>query len=320
MGDFDQSVGLLLMGLFLNTYLYGLVTYQFIVYYNTKFHDPLWIRAVVASLFVLDTVHSGVAVYSGWETCVQNYNNPASLLYVGWTIPFTAAATAAAALITQAFLGHRVFILTKSKPLVSIIGVLAILGFFFGVYCGVYSGQLNDVRLFDPLRKFVTCWLVFQTSADVIITFVLTTVLSRSRTGFRKTDSIINRLIRGAIQTGLFASIFALADLFSFLLDKDSYLYAFFAYPLGRIYTNTLMDTLNARITLKNMTSTMDVDSESNTNAFRLQNQSQTLASGHTMHSIHVQKEVVSDAPEDRSVDAKYSGTDEVYAHPTKMA
>jgi thioester reductase-like protein len=66
----------------------------------------------------------------------------------------------------------------------------------------------------------------------------LTFVLSRSRTGFRKTDTIINRLIRGAIQTGLFASIFALADLFSFVLHGDTNLYAMFAFPIGRIYTN----------------------------------------------------------------------------------
>lgn len=63
-------------------------------------------------------------------------------------------------------------------------------------------------------------------------------MLSRSRTGFRRTDTIINRLIRGAIQTGLFASIFAIADLFCFLYRRDTNLYAMFAYPIGRIYTN----------------------------------------------------------------------------------
>lgn len=67
---------------------------------------------------------------------------------------------------------------------------------------------------------------------------ILSFVLSRSRTGFRKTDTIINRLIRGAVQTGLFASIFALADLFTFLLHSNTNLYAMFAYPIGRIYTN----------------------------------------------------------------------------------
>ncbi|KAG5340922.1 hypothetical protein C0989_012545 [Termitomyces sp. Mn162] len=111
---------------------------------------------------------------------------------------------------------------------VVVIGVLSVLGFIFGIYSGIRSGIIRE-----------------------------------SRTGFRKTDTIINRLIRGAIQTGLFASMFALADLFSFVLHGDTNLYAMFAYPIGRIYTNTLLDTLNARIELKLMNaSTMDVDEE----------------------------------------------------------
>jgi hypothetical protein len=70
---------------------------------------------------------------------------------------------------------------------------------------------------------------------------VLTYSLARSRTGFRSTDSVINRLIRGTIQTGLFASLLALADLFSFLFHRNTNLYAMFAYPLGRIYTNVMI-------------------------------------------------------------------------------
>jgi len=57
-------------------------------------------------------------------------------------------------------------------------------------------------------------------------------VLSCSRTGFRRTDTIINRIICGAVQTGLFASIFALADLFSFMLHRNTNLYAMLTYPL----------------------------------------------------------------------------------------
>lgn len=75
-------------------------------------------------------------------------------------------------------------------------------------------------------------------SCDRFALVSLTYALASSRTGFRKTDTIINRIIRGAVQTGLFCSIFALGDLFSFLFADDTYFYAMFAFPLGRIYTN----------------------------------------------------------------------------------
>ena len=72
----------------------------------------------------------------------------------------------------------------------------------------------------------------------LVITVVLTTIFARSKTGIRRTDSVLNRLIRGTIQTGLFASIFSLGDLLTFLTLPDTNLYGMFAIPIGRIYTN----------------------------------------------------------------------------------
>ncbi|KAJ7081295.1 hypothetical protein B0H15DRAFT_466191 [Mycena belliarum] len=130
------------------------------------------------------------------------------------------------------FLGHRVYLLTSSKVLFALISVLSVLGFVFGCFAGIKSGIINEIAKFAPLAPYVTAWLAFQTSADLLITLCLTVSLARSKTGFRTTDTIINRLIRCTIQTGLFASIFALADLFSFLLHRDTNLYAM----VGRLW------------------------------------------------------------------------------------
>ncbi|KAF8910160.1 hypothetical protein CPB84DRAFT_1842802 [Gymnopilus junonius] len=283
MGAFDETVGVLLIGILFNTFLYGLVVYQFLVYRSTKFNDPLWIKCIVGTLFAVDTLHSAVAAYSAWETCVTNYNNPASLAVISWTIPFTAVATSFAAILTQFFLGHRVYKLTKSKPIVGVIGLFSLVGFVFGCYSGVRSGIVKYVANFTPLNPFVICWLGFQSAADLLITFVLSFVLFRSRTGFRKTDTVINRLIRGAIQTGLFASLFALADLCNFVLHKNTNLYAMFAYPIGRIYTNTLLDTLNSRIQLKLLGANDDVSDNDSKNAYKMENGSQTFAGVQTI-------------------------------------
>ena len=51
-------------------------------------------------------------------------------------------------------------------------------------------------------------------------------------------DSILNRFIRDAIQTGLFASTFSLGNLITFVLLPNTTLYGMFAIPIGRIYTN----------------------------------------------------------------------------------
>ncbi|KAL0576890.1 hypothetical protein V5O48_005097 [Marasmius crinis-equi] len=333
MGDFDLVVGVYLLGLFLNTYLFGLVCYQFLVYKNTVFNDPLWIKSFVGVLFFLDTVHSVVEVYDAWQMCVTNYANPASLARVSWVIPFTAATTAVCALLAQSFLAHRVFILTKNKIIVAVIGILSLVGCVGGIVAGIKSGIISEVAKFGPLKPIVVgeclfnphtnlsdlplTQLGFQTAADLLITATLTFVLSRSRTGFRRTDHILNRLIRGAVQTGLFVTIFALGDLISFVVYNQTNMYAFFAFPLGRIYTNTMLDTLNSRQSIKaQLNSTVDMDSESNAAAFRMhskKSQNRTGPAVNTFQSITVTKDVVSDGADIDVEDGKIKSSSAWY-------
>jgi len=308
MGQYDLIIGVLFVGLFLNTYLFGLVSYQFIVYHNTKFNDRLWIRVMVGVLFILDLAQSMVVVYAAWEIGVTNFNNPSSLLLVSWTIPFTACANAVIAFISQIFLGHRVLVMTKNKMLIGVIGIFSVLGLIFGMISGIYSGVLHYIAKFPILDPYCIVWLGSQTAADLSITVSLIWVLSRSRTGFRRTDTIINRVIRGSVQTGFFVSVFALADLFCFLFERNTNLYAMFAYPLGRIYTNTLLDTLNSRTELKNISASSEIYQDEIAMSYRSQGRSQRP---HTTQAIHVSKEIVTDFPEDerashRTVDIKY--------------
>jgi len=270
------------------------VLYQFAVYKQTKFNDPLWIKSLVCSLFLIDTVHSIVGIVEGWQTAVTNYGNIGFLANVSWTIPFTAVATSLAAVLAQIFLIHRVFKLTRNTPIAAFLGILSLLGFAFGVFAGVDSGIIQQVKNFGPLTKWVVCWLSFSTAADVSITVVLIFVLCRSRSGFRRTDTIVNRLIRGAIQTGAGASVFSLADLFCFVYLQKTLLYAMFAYPIGRIYSNTLLDTLNCRVELKNLAAGTVEETGDCNDSFRMKNQSETFTgtSPQIPSSVHVDRKV----------------------------
>ncbi|KAJ7829222.1 hypothetical protein B0H14DRAFT_2810757, partial [Mycena olivaceomarginata] len=253
MGKYDTDVGPILLGIFLNTYLYGLVTNQYINYVNHQFDDPAWIRAVVIILFVVDTTHSAVGIYAAWDLCVTNFNNPNILGTLGWTTSYTAVAMATSSVVTQAFLIHRVFKLTKNKPLVVCLATMSIGGYVCGWIAAVKSAIMKRVGKLHQILPLVTSWLALFCIVDLLVTAILIFVLVHSKTGFRRTNTIINRLIRGAIQTGLFAAMAALCDLFCFIFAPHTNFYMMFAYPLGRIYTNTLLDTLNARMVFYRM-------------------------------------------------------------------
>ncbi|KAF9494959.1 hypothetical protein BDN71DRAFT_1507106 [Pleurotus eryngii] len=247
MGVYDEVIGTLLVGIFFNTYLYGLVTYQFMVYYNSPFKDPAWIRVFVGILVVLDTFHTAATIYMAWEYCVTNFDNPAILTVALWPYTFTPIGTALAAFLTQIFLGYRMYRLTGQLYLFIILLVFAITSFALGVTCGVKAWIIEELAKLPVLDGLVTAWLAMQMGIDLYITIALCWILSQAKTKFRATDTVINRLMRGAIQTGVFATIFSLGDLAAFLALPHTNIYGMFAIPLGRIYTNTLMDTLLMR-------------------------------------------------------------------------
>lgn len=63
---------------------------------------------------------------------------------VNWTIPFTAVATSCTAVLAQFFHAYRYYRLTKSIPIATVLCLLSLLGFIFGVYAGVDLGVINQ--------------------------------------------------------------------------------------------------------------------------------------------------------------------------------
>ncbi|EIW86135.1 hypothetical protein CONPUDRAFT_68736 [Coniophora puteana RWD-64-598 SS2] len=108
------------------------------------------------------------------------------------------------------------------------------------------------------VHRLISLWLVLQVVTDFVIAISLAVILFRSRTSYKKTNHVINQLIRGAIQTGVLAGIFSLGHLVSFVRWPSTELYGMFAMPLGRVYTNAILDTLLSREDLRNMLAESD--------------------------------------------------------------
>ncbi|KAI5990225.1 hypothetical protein EDD15DRAFT_2281957 [Pisolithus albus] len=230
MGLYDETL--------VNTYLYGLVSYQFALYYQANFNDRWPVKCMVLFLFFLDTVHSAAYVFLSPFFRVTNYANPAALEYAAWPYPFTPIGTALAAFVTHMFLGDRIYRLTHNKVLFGIIIAMALPTFALGIACGVKAWIILVIADMPRINNLATAWLTMQVVVDIFITSTLSIILARAKTGWSVTDTVLRRLIRGAVQTGLFASIFSLGDLISFLALPTTNFYGMFAIPIGRIYSN----------------------------------------------------------------------------------
>jgi hypothetical protein len=78
-------------------------------------------------------------------------------------------------------------------------------------------------------------------SCDVIITACMVYCLSQSRTGIRSTDTLLTRLSRYAIETGLVTTVVAIADLSLYHRYPDLNIHLVPCYSLTKAYSNNLL-------------------------------------------------------------------------------
>ncbi|KAH9942134.1 uncharacterized protein BXZ73DRAFT_97559 [Epithele typhae] len=86
---------------------------------------------------------------------------------------------------------------------------------------------------------------------DTLMTTVLVVVLKRNRGGIKQTDSMLNKLILYAINTGLLTTIFNLFALITAIAVPDTFIWIGIEIITMRLYTNSVLAVLNSRQSLK---------------------------------------------------------------------
>ncbi|KAJ7745360.1 hypothetical protein B0H16DRAFT_1726920 [Mycena metata] len=93
---------------------------------------------------------------------------------------------------------------------------------------------------------------------DLCIAAVLAWALRRKKTGFAATDTVVDRIIRMTVQTGVITAVVNTLDMLSFLFLKarcsavsGKTINFMWNIPVSKLYSNCMMSTLNARAGFK---------------------------------------------------------------------
>ncbi|KAH0582003.1 hypothetical protein H2248_011661 [Termitomyces sp. 'cryptogamus'] len=243
-----RSYGPLLVGTVINVLLYGITITQIYLYHNSSNCDRIWIRGFVYLLFVGDTVHTLFTLLYVYDTLIYHFGDVNYLKTADWVFATSPALTGILGGLVQAFFAWRVKILTASKIITISILLCAASSFLMGIATAVVVGivpQFDEFRT-PKLQVTVILWLGCSSLANILITGTLVFYLKNHRTGFVRTNTYIDHLIRLTVQTGLITAIWAFVSLMLFLLSPTG-LYLLFNTPLSKLYTNSLMSSLNAR-------------------------------------------------------------------------
>ncbi|KAJ3792221.1 hypothetical protein GGU11DRAFT_881022 [Lentinula aff. detonsa] len=116
---------------------------------------------------------------------------------------------------------------------------------FVSVFGKIEYILINGILMFQQGLSITVN--VLAAVGDTYIAGLLTLLLHTSRTGLRRSDSIINKLIICSINTGALTSLCAIASMLSILLAPETFIYISFFFCMGRLYANSLLATLNVR-------------------------------------------------------------------------
>ncbi|KAF8800906.1 hypothetical protein BYT27DRAFT_7116379, partial [Phlegmacium glaucopus] len=237
-------------------------------YYFTHQTDTWPIKLLVSAVMFFDTIHQVLITHTVYTYTVTNWGTPAELQKLVWLVIYLTINQGLTALLVQSFLAMRVWRLSNRRiALISVVALLVLgeFGMFFS------SLKILHFKTFAQLVELKALSILVNALAaagDLLIAGTLCVILHLSRTGFRRqvppavnqkfslfinlfflyrSDTMINKLILFAVNTGFLTSICAVASLVSIVVAGHTFIYIGFFFCIGRLYTNSLLATLNAR-------------------------------------------------------------------------
>ncbi|KJA26210.1 hypothetical protein HYPSUDRAFT_36463 [Hypholoma sublateritium FD-334 SS-4] len=156
--------------------------------------------------------------------------------------------------IVQLFFAWRIWVLKPDSivahclsMLVVVVALLQSSSAFAG---GIKFALASNIEQFAALTPVVKIWLSGSFVCDILIAGSMIWILTaaRSSSAFKRTDSLITKLIIHTVETGAITAVTALAELILFIKMDTNFVHEVPALLLGKLYSNVVLATLNGRL------------------------------------------------------------------------
>ncbi|KAJ7068846.1 hypothetical protein C8F01DRAFT_1247332 [Mycena amicta] len=258
MSQFQLFTAPILAGTQANWLLLGTLATQVYKFHINFPNERWWIRTLVLTLFTLEVAQTAITSHFAYSLLVVNWGAPAifaKLPFSSLAVPIFTGITSAS---VQCFYSWRIYVLKGDRLWARVVCVVVVMLAFMQSLAAFITDarfavttQLSEL---DQLMIGVKVWLIGSAACDVVITLTLLNILTeyRRKTPWKRMDGLLAKLIYNTIETGAVTSVVAVADVILFILFPQTNLHQTPAFMLGKLYTNVLLTTLNARAGLGN--------------------------------------------------------------------
>ncbi|KAI5475797.1 nuclear export protein noc3 [Pseudohyphozyma bogoriensis] len=241
-----------LVGTFLNLVMLGVTLVQTSDYFKlfgpTDKRIYIWAVWILFWLGVLHTIASCSLVY---ESTVKHFGNGLNLFVIPWGFCVDPIITALQAGIVQTFYAYRVYIVSgRSLGIPAFLAVLTAAQLGFGLFCTVYAFHHPSFATISDITYAVASWLFLMAGGDIIITSSLIYYLSRAKSDFYQTNTILERVIRHTITNNALTAVTATVSSLMFMVGPGAW-HVIAGLIIGKLYQISFLASLNARDDLK---------------------------------------------------------------------
>ncbi|KIJ64795.1 hypothetical protein HYDPIDRAFT_28156 [Hydnomerulius pinastri MD-312] len=251
--NLGSEYGPILAGIFITLVFYGISIMQTFLYYLQYPEDKVHLKLLVVIVFLLDTLHKFLACAGIWNYLVQYYGDFINLEDSHPPIFLASLVTSLLSFITQSFFVYRIWSLNKTR--FKWVVPAALMPFITAqpVICSYYVAKAlvasnADAVRGDLLKTVANASNGIAAAVDVVIAIAMCILLAMGRTGFNQnTDRMLLRLMFISINTGLWTAVVAVLAVILLVALPSEEVYSVAILPLGTLYCNTLLASLNVR-------------------------------------------------------------------------
>ncbi|KAI0767197.1 hypothetical protein C8Q74DRAFT_938319 [Fomes fomentarius] len=246
MTTLDGTMGAMFLGVVLCSALWGVSFMQAFHYFTHYIDDALHIKMLVAAVFIAETIHQALITQALYAYLITHFSDYTELRRIERNVVVEVFFEAITAFLVQSFYVSRIWRL-YDRRLYIVIPIIALIVSQFAVSL-VYTIKalaLSTLDALDKLNAYAITMNATGAAADVAIAAIMCTLLHIHKSGFQRSNIIVNKLIFMTVETGLLTSTCACVALVTHLALRDSYVYICFFFLIGRLYSNSLFASLH---------------------------------------------------------------------------
>lgn len=224
-------------------------------YYSIYQEDSLCLKLYVGALLLADTLNTAFNTAWIYNVLINHFGDLPALTRVDWLFESEEAMAGLIAMMVQLFYAWRILVLTKKRWLVGLVALSSSVSGLCAVGTAIGIAFRPEIARFQSLDVVALPWLVSCTVCDITIAISLTVYLNAQKTGIARTDTVLNKIIRTTVQNGLLTASFTCAHIIAYLTSHTG-IHMIFNYTVVKLYTNSVMSSLNSRREYLNCLST----------------------------------------------------------------